>query len=381
MGARTVEKVLIVGGGPGGLAAAAALRRHGIEPVVFERGSGEAGAGLTLWPNAFRALEALALDGPVRAASQPLAGMAMYTSRGQTLFALPAAVLQARFGGPGCTLLRAELVDVLRSALDAACLHEGRSCTGIRADADGVTAVFDDGSEARGDLLVGADGMRSAIRAQLFGPQALRYAGFTVWRGVAGFDLGGRPGATYLGRGLQFGLFALARRRVYWFASANAPEGEREARAGRKRRLLERFAGWPAPIPDVVAATDEAAILRNDTYDLDPLPAWSRGRVVLLGDAAHPCAPTLGQGACQALEDAVVLARCLRAYPVPEQALASYQARRSGRARAITLQSRQVGRTGQWRHPLACWLRDGLLRSTPAALHLRQLETLFRFDA
>jgi 2-polyprenyl-6-methoxyphenol hydroxylase-like FAD-dependent oxidoreductase len=183
-----------------------------------------------------------------------------------------------------------------------------------------------------------------------------------------------------MGRGAQFGFFPMTRNRVYWFASVNAPEGGDDWTVGRKRELIERFEDWHKPIEMLIESTDERSILRNDIYDLKPLRSWSVGRITLLGDAAHPSTPTLGQGACQAIEDAVVLAASLREAPEIASALRGYESRRIQRTSAITMQSRRIGQIGCWKNPALCWLRDKLISSVPAPIRLQQLSGMFRFE-
>jgi 2-polyprenyl-6-methoxyphenol hydroxylase-like FAD-dependent oxidoreductase len=377
-------RAIIIGGEIGGLAAAVALRQVGIEAVVYERATElrEVGAGLILWPNALRALEMLGLAEAVRAVSLAAGGSALLTKEGVRLLGGPTgAALERDFRTPAAAVHRAELLGVLLQALGEGVVHLGARCTGCRQEKEGVTALFDDGAAARGDLLVGADGLRSAVRAQMFGTGGLRYAGYTAWRGVAAFALDGGEWFESWGRGERFGAGPLTRGRAYWYATANTPEGSADAPMGRRRELLERFRGWHAPVAALVEATAEAGILRNDIYDRDPLPRWSAGAVTLLGDAAHPTTPNIGQGACQALEDAVVLARCLRESADLAAAFRAYEARRRARTRAITLFSRRIGRVAQWEHPVACLLRDRLMARTPAYVRRRQMERWFRFEA
>ncbi len=377
------KRAIIVGGGPGGLVAAIALSQTGCTPAVYERASEvrETGSGLTLWPNAMKALDRLGLVAALRSVSLPSAGIAMRSWRGGLLFDVtPPEQLENLFGVNGIAVHRAELLDVLLQVLDRDVVFPGARCVGFKQDERGVTAFFADGSEADGDFLIGADGIKSAIRTQLFGQTKLRYAGFTVWRGVAEFALEEQVGLTTMGRGAQFGLFPMTRGRVYWFASVNAAEGDQDWAMGRKRELLERFRGWHTPIEALIEATAEAAILRNDIYDHEPLKRWSEGRVTLLGDAAHPATPNMGQGACQAIEDAVVLATCLRESQEIAAALKAYESRRRGRTSAITMQSRRMGQMGRWKNPLTCWLRDQLIKLMPEQIRLRQLSGLFRFE-
>src|SRR5581483_7592028 len=254
-----------------------------------------------------------------------------------------------------------------------------KRCVAFQQNEYGVTVSFEDGSQVEGGVLIGADGIRSSIRTQLIGSNKLKYAGYTVWRGVATFQLEENIGSTSIGCGAQFGIFPMTRNRVYWFACTNARENGADLPIGCRQELLQKFQGWHKPIPAIIEATDEASIIRTDIYDHDPLRRWSYGRVTLLGDAAHPATPTLGQGACQAIEDAVVLALCIRKYEL-STALSRYDSQRNPRTRTITLQSRQYGQMGRWTNPLACWFRDRLIASVPERIRIRELQKTFRFD-
>jgi len=167
--------------------------------------------------------------------------------------------------------------------------------------------------------------------------------------------------------------------RVYWYATSNAPEGERKP-GNEKAGLAKIFKGWHTPIESLIDATDESAIFRNDIYDRPGLNKWGEGRVTLLGDAAHPMTPNLGQGACQALEDAVVLARCLSGSPDTASALADYETQRIPRANWFVNQSRQVGTIGQWQHPIAVTLRNALIKLLSPRMQERQLERIVRYE-
>jgi 2-polyprenyl-6-methoxyphenol hydroxylase-like FAD-dependent oxidoreductase len=242
---------------------------------------------------------------------------------------------------------------------------------------------FSDGREVCGAALIGADGIHSTVRAQLHGAREPRYAGYTAWRGVAPFAHPQLPigvGIDTWGRGQRFGITHIGGGRVYWFATRNTAAGEEDAAGGRKAELLTRFHGWHEPIEAVIEATEGEAILRNDIYDRPPLRHWGTGRVTLLGDAAHPMTPNLGQGACQAIEDAVVLAACLRDGATIPEALRSYESRRIPRTTAVTRRSRLTGWYGQRERPLECWLRDTLMQRLPPGLQRRQLETMIQFS-
>jgi 2-polyprenyl-6-methoxyphenol hydroxylase-like FAD-dependent oxidoreductase len=373
-------EAIVVGAGPGGLAAAIALRRAGIAPTVYERRPtlAEVGSGLTLWPNAMRALEAIGMAHAVRAVSAPAEGIAIRSARGRVLDATGPDLMRRRFDGGGVALHRADLQRVLAAAVGPGSIRLGAHVVAVEQDERGVAAVLADGSRARADLLVGADGIRSRVRGAVLGDVPLRHAGYTVWRAVAAANLPDTAGTLTMGRGAQFGLFPMTDGRVYWFASLNAPERAGDGVA--RDRLLRAFAGWHDPIPAVLTGTPADAIVATPIYDIAPQPRRAKGRCVLVGDAAHPATPALGQGACQAIEDVVVLARCLENGAEVEGALREYEHLRVGRTNAMTRQARRMGAMGQWENRVACWIRDRVIALTPARAQERQLEWMFSFD-
>ena len=384
MSARPPRTALVIGAGIGGLSAAIALARAGIEPLVFERSPKLAplGAGLTLWPNALHALRAIEAGAMLEAESAALGGGRIRDWRGRTLARSDSAELERRFGAPSIAVHRAELQRVLLEALAPIRPRLGARLERLEQDGTGVTACFEDGSDARGDLLVGADGVDSTVRRLLLADGPPRYAGYIGWRAVTRFDSGRVIAAESWGPGSVFGLLPLAGGRLYWFGTCPAPAGERdEGPEQRKRDVLERFAGWHEPIAEVVESTPPADVLRHDIVDRPPRRGWSQGRVSLLGDAAHPMTPHLGQGACQAIEDAVVLGRCLGGARAVAPALRDYEARRFERTARIVARSRRIGRVAQWRSPLARGMRDALLRRVPGRVQLDRLADVVGFRA
>ncbi|RKT53213.1 FAD-dependent monooxygenase [Saccharothrix australiensis] len=358
-------RAVVVGGGLGGVAAAVALRVVGWEVVVLERAAefGEVGAGVGVMPNALRALRALGLEDAVRAIGTPRVSSGVRDRRGRPLFRVDAAEAEHVVA-----VHRADLHRVLRSALPARCLVTDTEV----ASADDVDA----------DLVVAADGIRSRLRAELFpGHPGPVYAGTTAWRSVteARFPRDLELSQT-LGPGTEFGVLPLGDGRVCWYAATVAPEGGREA--DELARVREVVGDWHDPIPALLAATPPETLLRHDIHELAaPLPAFVRGRVALLGDAAHAMTPYLGQGACMAFEDAVVLAAaCARHTAVPS-ALAAYDRARRPRAQAIVRASRLAGRFGhRLRHPLAVAARDAAVRAIPTSVTLRGAERFLAWE-
>ncbi len=294
-----VQRVLIAGGGIGGLVAAIALQREGIAISVFERVKEleEVGAGLTLWANAIRAIHKIGLTDMLETVGKRLTRSCILSWQGSLLAETPVEALTKRFGTPMVAVHRADLQAALLSALGEGIVQTGATCTGFQQDDMEVRAHLADGQEVAGDLLLGADGIHSTIRAQLFGATLPRYAGYTAWRGVAQIaprQWGEQMATETWGNGRRFGLVPLSQERMYWFATLNTPEGMDDKERGRKQELLGLFHTCHDPVPAVIEATDEAAILRNDIYDRPALHHWSQGRVTLLGDAAHPMTPNMG---------------------------------------------------------------------------------------
>ncbi|MEU0084518.1 FAD-dependent monooxygenase [Streptomyces sp. NPDC006274] len=372
----------IVGGGIGGLAAAVALHRRGWHVEVLERAPEftEIGAGISLWPNALHALEALGLADAVRTLGAVEATGGVRDRRGRWLSRTDNAELERRFGHPLVVLHRADLLRVLTEALPGSLLP-GSEVSGVR-DGGHRPAVDHRGGESRPDLVVGADGLRSTVRRALW-PDAAgpRYAGYTAWRMVTEPLAEPLPeGAVTWGRGERFGCTALPGRRMYCFATASLPAGAATG-PSEYAELLRRFGTWPDPVPALLAAVPADAVLRHDLYDLPPLPSHVHGRVALLGDAAHAMTPNLGQGACQALEDAVTLAHCLDGTPDVAAALRSYDLLRRPRTQAVTRRSARLGAVGQLSWPPAVLLRDTVARLTPTRATVRAMTPVLGWTA
>ncbi len=248
-------------------------------------------------------------------------------------------------------------------------MRTGARCIGFEQS----TAILEDGERVEADVLVGADGIASAIRQALHGKAAPVYAGYTCWRGICRDDGSLPDGSAILavGHGMQCGIWHCGEGQIYWFVTKNAPEGT----AGGKAEVLALCRNWAPPIPGVVESTPSDSIIQNDILDRPPLRKWGLGRATLLGDAAHAATPNLGQGACQALEDAVVLAHCLRAEQPVDAALRAYERLRIPRTAAIVNNSRRTGRILQLDQPALEWLRNSVSASP---LGRRMERRLFR---
>ncbi len=332
-------RIAVAGGGIAGLATAVALRSEGHTVDVYERREDPAqGGALLLWSNALHALGELGLADAVLARSTPAHVAEFRDLHGRPLWSLPLQALSRRAGAPTVVVSRGDLIGALRHAAGDA-LTTGRRVVGGRDDGDRVVPRFEDGSEGPpADALLGADGLNSAVREQLFGDEPPRPLGQVAWVATVDHPALRLPigtSVTWVGPGLRFWLSNLGER-LYWYTTA-VDRPERPApEAGDHAGLIALHREFVAPVPQLIEATPPEAVLRTVIRDRPPRVGWGRGRVYLVGDAAHAMTPDLGQGACQALEDAVVLGRTLGRIPDVVAALDCYEAERRERTAFLT---------------------------------------------
>ena len=375
--------ILIAGAGIGGLTLGIALRQFGFEVQIYEQASSlePIGFGLSIAPNALLALRHIGLDCTVEQVGCPIRVGQIKTAQGKLLQMIPLEDLKARIGGSMVALHRGRLHQVLLETFGAHDLFLNNPVQSFREQRSGVILVLENGQEVKGALLVGADGIRSTVRWQLFGETSRRYSGYTAWRGLCpvGDLLPQGIGLSVLGSSERFGGTTLADGTIYWYVSyLSEPNQEREITPHTS--LLPRYQAWCSPVPEIIANTPETAIFHTDIYDCIPLKRWSSRRVTLLGDAAHPMTPDMGQGACQAIEDAVVLAHALAQAPSLEIALQHYERQRIKRTSRIVQQSYQVGKFEHTRNPLLSLLRHALYTWTPSKVLLNQLAMASSFQ-
>ena len=350
---------LIIGGGIAGSTAALALQRAGITATIYEAYPGDAGGAgvfLTVAVNGLAALRTIGLDRAVMAAGFPTAGIRFASGTGKPLGQAPVGGALAD-GTLAHTIRRPDLYRVLAEHARGRGIrieHSKRLVAAEPTPEGGVVARFEDGTSARGDLLIGADGIHSRTR-RIIDPAAPepRYAGLG---NVGGFShasvsgLGLRPG-TYVmmfGKRAFFGYVGSPAGDAWWFANppraAALSAAELAAPAGEwKERLIDLFAGDAGPAADIIRATDGLAV--TNQHDLPRVPAWSRGPMILIGDAAHAASPTSGQGASLAIEDALVLAKCLRDLPDATTAFAAFERLRRPRVERIVAWAARMNRS------------------------------------
>lgn len=369
------SNILVVGGGIGGLTAAHALRSAGFAVTLVEKAPAFApvGAGIILAANAASILEALGIA--PESVGKPMAGLHLQTASGAMLHAAEMDSLPQRYA-TSFALHRADLHALLLAGLEDVPMHMGTTVTAVEAYPDGVSVALSDGSQATWDLVLGADGIHSRVRALLYGTDepALAYSGYSCWRFVCpnpGID----AASEVWGRGQRVGLVPLTRERLYVFLVMNAPRGTVQPRW--PDALCQAYAGFPEPVQQVLRAAQQsnAEVVHHDLFDL-ARHVWGNERIWLLGDAAHAVLPNLGQGAAMAIEDAFALASALCQGADFRQAHAGYVSVRSLRVRRVWKQSRLIGSVAQWQNPVASWFRNELVRMTPVCASRRRMTQL-----
>jgi len=360
--------VLVVGAGIGGLTAFVALRAAGVDAAVFEQaeqaGATLVGGGFHIWPNGVKALRELGLDETARGVGARIERTEYHSYRGRKLAQWPVGEIARSLDAFDVGIGRAELLAMLLGAAGAEQIQSGAKLVDFDDDGYGVTARFADGREERGDALVGADGLRSVVRAKLLGAAEPDYVGYVQWQTLieAADQLlpDGVERVTF-GPGSRAVMHHVSGGRLFWACVLYGPASDGGRPPGRKARLLELFRGWPEPIATAIEATPEEQINGLPVFDRKPVATWGRGRVTLLGDAAHPMTTNTSQGGNQAIEDGVLLGRMLKGVQGnPSATLRAYEQRRIARTTPLVQNSRFISNLNAWRDPVRVLLRDNL---------------------
>jgi 2-polyprenyl-6-methoxyphenol hydroxylase-like FAD-dependent oxidoreductase len=386
----TTRKVLIVGGGVAGPALALFLRKAGIASAVYEAHPfvEGVGGGLGLAPNGLKVLAALGLAAPLTRQAATISTFAFRNDRGATL--ATTRIDPAIYGQPMLALSRALLFETLAKAMDHERIevHYDKRLARLEEHSKGVVAHFADGTTAEGDVLIGADGIRSVVRRHLLSDVGAEYVGMI---GIGGFTplahLPALPGDTMtfvFGRRGFFGYSAADGDYALWWSNRfrdrelTRDELDHVDRDALKDELLDRFGSYYAPIPSLVERT--ANLLQLNVYDVPSLPTWHRGRIVLIGDAAHAVSPNAGQGASLALEDAMYLAKLLRDVPDYSSAFARFEQDRKTRAERVVAEGRRRGGDKSIVSPWRQKLREFMIRVFVPLFGSKNDRWLYEYD-
>ncbi len=365
-----MNDVIIIGGGIGGLVAAVALQQVGIRADVYEQASElrEVGAGFTIWSNAIKALRRIGLDEMTVAAGSVLRRIHTLSPKGEVIDSEDMEPIYRSAGAPSVCIHRADLQRILADRLDPDRIHVGKELVGLERKEKTVLLRFADGTEEEGKIVIGADGIHSVVRRELFGPEDPRYSGYYCYRALTGADLPEEEAIFGMQPGAQLGFFPFGRKgEVYWFICPNDAERKLSRSEIDHRKVLESTATHlPPHLAEIILRTPIEDLIIGEAFDRPPQKEWGRGPVTLLGDAIHPTTPNLGQGACMAIEDGILLADELRQHGDRVAGLRAYEAKRKKRTAMITRASQRVGRIYQSENPIIINLRTLMFRS-PAA--------------
>jgi len=376
------RKYAVVGGGIGGLTLAIALQRKGLQVTMYEQAPQfrPLGAGLALAVNAMKAFGALGIDNEILHAGKVLKKLTIKDQKGNILTQTDAEKISRKLGVVNnFAIHRGDLHNVLLQQLKTDTVVLGKACVDFEQSPNGVVLHFEDGSREEADYVIACDGIHSVFRKKLVPQSEPRYAGYTCWRAV----IDNMPPAVNSdetsetwGPGCRFGIVPLTRNRLYWFACVNAPASDRVMKGFEVDDLLSYFGNFHPPVKEIISHTRNDQLIWGDIIDLRPLDNFAFGNIVLMGDAAHATTPNMGQGACMAIEDAVILANCLTRTTDPEAAFKQFESVRLPRTKKIVNGSWRLGRVAQIENPLLIWLRNAAVRATPPNVAEKQMQFL-----
>lgn len=367
-----IKKVVIAGAGVGGLTAAVALHRRGIDVEVYEKHEAAAKhtTGFTLWSYAIARLAALGV-GPkeMEGIGSTVEVTEIRNQKGRLISEMPVGEVSRKLGHESYEIRRPRLLEALEACLPAGTVRRGAECVSAESTGDTATIELADGSRVSGDLVIGADGIHSKIRDSVAGPSELRDSGYRGCSAVAKFSNESLPPHRHIdiwGRGGKAGMSDVGEGNARWYLTWKAKvDAKRQTRA----QLCESYAGWDPLVVQLIEATDESAIIHHEFFDMASIATWRQGRVVLLGDAAHATTPFAAMGANMTIEDIAVLMDLFDEKIGVEAALQSFEEARKKRTEDIVAKGRTMARLTQLHSPFAAWLRD------QAFLHMPEEDT------
>lgn len=342
-------EITIIGAGMGGLTTGIALKKFGHKVTIYEQAEKilPVGAAISLWSNGVKCLNYLGLTEQVAKLGGQMDQLAYIDGlTGDTMTQFSLLPLIEEVGQRPYPVARADLQNMLMDEFGREDIQLGKKMVELQEQEDGVLVKFADGTEIKTDLLIGADGTHSITRTYVLGEQvSRRYAGYVNWNGLIEISEKLTPAdqwTTFVGQGKRVSLMPVADGKFYFFFDVPLPVGLENNRAEYKTLLKQYFEGWCAPVQHLIDALDEQKTNRVEIHDIEPLAQFYKGRVVIVGDAAHSTTPDIGQGGCQAMEDAIYLARSLQINTLGlEDALKRYQNKRNERANELVLRARK----------------------------------------
>ncbi|MCC5905029.1 MAG: FAD-dependent monooxygenase [Balneolaceae bacterium] len=377
------KDISIIGGGIAGLTAAIALNKSGFKASIFEAttNNGVAGAGLALAANAIMAFDRLGIKDEIINKGRLLSAFKILDQEGNLITKTDSTGLSKKYGADNFTIHRHDLHQVLLSKIDPDTLYRDKKIIDFEQKRDAIRLTFNDGSEHLTSFVIVADGIHSLIRQKLIHDSKPRYSGYTCWRAVIETpEIVINESSESWGSKGRFGIVPLADNKIYWFACINAKANDPVFKNYTSKDLLNHFTGFHDPVPAILKATRDEDLIWNDIIDLKPIENYAFENIVLIGDSAHAATPNMGQGACQAIEDAVILADEMAANISINTAFKKFEKRRLKRTHSITNTSWKIGKIAQLEHPVLIALRNFSFRKLPSGIQEKQLEKLYDVD-
>jgi 2-polyprenyl-6-methoxyphenol hydroxylase-like FAD-dependent oxidoreductase len=378
-------KINIIGGGIGGLTTAIALQQKGFSVKIYEAAPviREVGAGLWVAANAINVFEKLGIADEIKKAGNQLETSMIADHLGRPITKVDFKKIISSYGNGTTTIHRAKLQAILMSHVEKGSIEIGKRLKTIENTEGPLSIHFEDGTISESDILIGADGINSVVREQIFGIIPLRFSNQTCWRGIAKMRLEDPKNAAELWGtkgGLRSSYVQINDEEVYWYITKREKEGTKIPTVEVKNYLITLVSEFQSEIKKVLQQTDNEAIIQGDLSDLTPMSSWHKGNIVLVGDAAHASTPNLGQGACQAIEDAYVLAECLAKGSSVFEAFSAYEKLRMEKANFVVKTSMQIASLNNIGGVIGYLLRNGLMRMVPASVGEKQFDYLFKLN-
>jgi len=375
-------KYAIIGAGIGGLTTALAFERKGIDYEIFEKAVEfkSVGAGIWLAPNPLQVLEKLGVLNEIVKAGNSIDRITLAKSDLSPLSDNDQTNIKKKFGYSTIAIHRGELQRVILEHIPASKIHLNKGFKEYEKLKSGKLKVqFEDETFIEADYIIGADGINSKVRKQLFPESKTRYSGQTCWRGVADFEMEKEfthRGIEMWGDGIRFGISKVGPNKVYWFAVANAEQNQKD-KGNPKSKLLENYKSFHPLVKQLLENTKEENILRNDINDLVPLKNWYKDNICLIGDAGHATTPNTGQGGAQAIEDAHFLSETIL-NTTEGQAFNVFQEKRYKKVNTIVNQSWTTGKMAHWKRGKG--LRNILMKSIPKSVFEKKMLEMYSID-
>ncbi|OFD80191.1 MULTISPECIES: FAD-dependent monooxygenase [Bacillus cereus group] len=375
-----MNNVMIIGGGIAGLCAAISLQKIGLDVKVYDKNTEPtvAGAGIIIAPNAMQALEPYGISEQIKKLGNGSDGFNLVSEKGSILSKLTIPTCYPKM----YSIHRKNLHQLLLSKLQEGTVERGKECVKIEQNEENALKIlFQDGSEAFGNILIAADGIHSVVRKQVTQCDGYRYAGYTCWRGVTpahNLSLTNDFIETW-GTNGRFGIVPLPNNEVYWYALINAKARDRKYTAYTTADLYSHFKNYHNPIPVILKNAYDVNMIHRDIVDITPMKQFFDKRIVFIGDAAHALTPNLGQGACQAIEDAIILAECIKNNVHYRQAFIEYEQKRRNRIKKISNTAWNIGKMAQMESKPLIILRNQVMKHVPKWVSDRQAHELYSF--